>query len=658
MYLLAATACLALWINVRPLSTGQLTSEDQLIRLNCAYLLLTDGAVALVILASAGLFGSAILRWFGIVGIGPWQAGLFGMGIGITTLSLATLMLGLAGLLQRWVFIALLLIMAAVGVVTIGRALLQGKTAPSDETERTAIRWLGLAFIPLAMLTLVASLLPTGILWNHDGYGYDSLEYHLQLPREYCQAQQITHIPHNIFSNLPANAEMLYLVAMVLKGGPIDGLYLAQILNYCLAILFVWGIYVIFRQRSRLGAALAAATATTTQLFFVATNTYVECYLLLMFLLAVGILIGNSDQASLRRVLIAGVFLGSACGAKYTAIVMAAPVVIILTLFLNQAKIKSAILLLLATTVVFAPWLIKNLIYTGNPIFPLAHQTLGSGSYSPELLERWDKATHPTPELSSPRVRLRTLTQNLISPSCYGPAVAVAILVIAIATVRRTKWPTITKIGIASLILQLAVWTTLTHLQPRFLLVILIPIAFIIVGIVEKLSPTWPNKFILAFICVIVIGINSCIAAAYYEQNTQGFDPLKGIGRDDYTTIRYSFGLPPFAIPPNTKLLLVGEARPFYVRCPVIYNTVFDRCLLAEQLRQTDAYETIQWLRQNQITHVFVNWTEVDRLRESYGFPPEINPTTFLALEGAGIITQQEVRDPRGNLRAILYSIE
>ena len=140
------------------------------------------------------------------------------------SLSLITLLLGLIGLLNQITAIALI----AIGLVALAAHLARSKKVFDSLTNwRSApagSRWfLLLAIPPMAMMT-VAAMLPPYLLWTPDEpHGYDAVEYHLQVPREWYEAGRIVPLHHNVFSYLPFNVEMHYLLAMHLRGGPLGG---------------------------------------------------------------------------------------------------------------------------------------------------------------------------------------------------------------------------------------------------------------------------------------------------------------------------------------------------------------------------------------------------------------------------------------------------
>jgi hypothetical protein len=89
-------------------------------------------------------------------------------------------------------------------------------------------------------------------------------------------------------------------------------------------------------------------------------------------------------------------------------------------------------------------------------------------------------------------------------------------------------------------------------------------------------------------------------------------------------------------------VLAVGDAEMFEARFPVVYNTVFDKCIFEEWLalpeegagarREFASLADInRKLADERITHVYVNWLEILRYRSrgNYGFTPFVTPERF-----------------------------
>ena len=101
------------------------------------------------------------------------------------------------------------------------------------------------------------------------------------------------------------------------------------------------------------------------------------------------------------------------------------------------------------------------------------------------------------------------------------------------------------------------------------------------------------------------------------------------------------------------QLMLVGEARTFYLRTTCEYATVFNRHPLSDAVRrERNAKDIIAWLQQRGTTHLLVDFLEIARLR-SYGFDERINPELFDSLKKAGLTGSSSGSMPF----AILYEV-
>ena len=642
--------------------------------LDVTYLLLSGGLIAIAIMAAAGAFGLGLIRTIlknESAGDGPATSGVAALAAGLLTLSLVTLAVGWAGILSKTVFLVILAAMGLTGTIAILRQTKKSPRQSERSPTTTPSAWQLAILIPLGTLALLAATLPAGILWAHDGRGFDSLEYHLQLPREYIQLGAVTRIEHNVYSNFPANAEMLYLLAMALKGDKIGGMYLSQILNVAMAIAFVAGLYLILRQFDKTAAIAAAIAATGAQMFYVATNAYVECYMMLMFLAAVAILIvpyksnqpeKPSRKTDWRRPLIAGVFAGAACGCKYTAIVMILPAVMILAAAAGNsaaAAAKRGLIVFAAAMAILSPWLIKNTVYCGNPIFPLAADQLGRADWSDSQLARWQQAHRPADTEVAWPMRMRKLAGELATPDRYG---GLSLLVVAGAILARRKDTRRLRYAcIAAMAVQLLVWIAATHLQSRFLLPIIVPMAVYLAAGRPTARAPWQKKVVLTLTAVVAaIQLWYCLAAyndsTTVDTKTGGFAPLAS--RDELIAKAYPFGNPKIPVPTGTKVLLLAESRPFYLRSNYIYNTVFDKCPFVEIiLANTGTDELMDYLRQEKITHIYVNWSELERLQRYYRFEGAITRKAILKMALEGRLQKEQTGNTIESLAGSLYKL-
>jgi hypothetical protein len=113
-------------------------------------------------------------------------------------------------------------------------------------------------------------------------------------------------------------------------------------------------------------------------------------------------------------------------------------------------------------------------------------------------------------------------------------------------------------------------------------------------------------------------------------------------------------------LPVTAKLMLVGDATPFYWMCPIEYHTVFNPSPLAEMVNSGKSpAEIVEWMRSRKIAFVYVNWMEMRRLRATYGFWPEITAGLFNRMEEHGLEFIQSFRGNRySEPYATLYRVK
>jgi hypothetical protein len=98
--------------------------------------------------------------------------------------------------------------------------------------------------------------------------------------------------------------------------------------------------------------------------------------------------------------------------------------------------------------------------------------------------------------------------------------------------------------------------------------------------------------------------------------------------------------------------LLVGQAAVFHVNRPVVYNTVFNEETIELLARGRKPEELGEELKRRGITHVYVDWSEINRYRSpgNYGFTPFVTYEFFQGLVNAGLLDNPVRLGPRQEL--------
>ncbi|MFH0982506.1 MAG: hypothetical protein V2A79_13350 [Planctomycetota bacterium] len=609
--------------------------------------LASDGVVAAAILAIAALAGLWLPPLFRLGELPLRWHLLLGAGLGIGSLALLVLTLGLAGWLGRTLWGLLLIGGGLAGGVRLVTLLRQAVTPPRHPT-----RWLWLAACPFAALALLVALVPPGLLWAEEGNGYDALEYHLQMPREYFEAGRIHYAPHNVYANFPANAEMFYLLAMIVQGGPLAGVTVATLINALLAFLTVAAAWLAGRETSpTAGMITGLLAATAGWLTYLSGVPYVENAMLFFAMLSAAALVRaavHEDATSLRWITVAGVLAGFSAGCKYTALVL---IVVPLALAVwvmhgasHRRRLAALGLFALFAALSFAPWALRNLAFTGNPVFPLANHVFHAypDGWSAECSEHFDSAHAPGPEESSCRSRLGMLWSKVIADQAqrFGPTV---FLLAGAGLIANRGRRLDGQFGLV-LTVQIGLWLALTHLYARFAVVFLVPLVILGGRFLGDLR-TPARKVGLAVLLAGVVWNLTFITRLYRQHLHTPSGRLSVEGTPEvFTAGRVPscehLGVINGRLPQDAKILLVGEARAFYFLRDVDYFVVFNRNPFVGAAEAATAPSDVHaWLTAHGYTHVYVAWGEIERLRRSrYGFPEIITRPWFDELAVAGVL--------------------
>jgi hypothetical protein len=477
--------------------------------------------------------------------------------LGIGAISLIVLGLGLAGWFNRTWAIGIL---AAGWAVLVGQLLVrQGEVRVGDWfSKRMTWQWMWIMLAPLAAMTIVAAFLPPGLLWGDEPNGYDVVEYHLQVPREWYEAGKIEPLNYNVYSFMPFNVEMHYLLAMHLRGGPWEGMYLAQLMHVIMCALAALAVYALAEGKAAgvIAGGLVAATPWTGLLAPVAYNEGGE---LLFGALAIGWLLRAKSR---RDYLIAGAFAGLAAGVKLPMVPLlfvGLPLVVAVT----RRSMRGCILYLTTATLFFSPWLIRNFVWAHNPVFPELMDWLGQAHFSHVQVVRWHLANE-LPDIRHQGIvgRLQALREQVLSDWRYGWILLPMGLLAWLLAIAMEK-PAAIALGIL-LVFQTAIWLFFSHVQSRFM-VMTIPISAMLIGQITDWRWITAGAAALIAMCGIsttLIFMKLPHADVICPPDLDGMRPLV-VG----------------TLPADANVDLVGDAYIFCYQLPMTrlhYKTVFD----------------------------------------------------------------------------------
>ena len=636
---------------------------------------LCNAAWAGIIVLPAVLLGLVIthpMRDLPILKLSPWPLGfrlVLSAALGLGALSLCALALGSSGLISGPAC-AVLLISAAAAGYPFARRLGPELTFLLRPLERR--HWLVLLqCVPMAVL-LIAVCFPAGTLWHTEGNGFDVLEYHLQLPRQFLELHTTAPVHGNVYSYMPLNMEMLYLMLAAVARWAVGSGYIyalvfgAQILHAVVTLLAVAGILLAPLNLKAPGRILAMLLVLVTPwTLVVGSLAYNDGAVLLYGVLALSISCAASARWRSGEWIVLGVLLGLAVGAKMTAGVMVAlPVAGVL---LARRNVRQLAVVTVTALLLYSPWMVRSMVAThtpsriGNPIFPIFSGTLGRGHWSKSIARRFDRGHLPPARDAGLAGHLHALADQFFLNRQWSPGLAAWI-----DSIRappgfpgpQTPWylrfgpiwlVVIPAIGLAlfcgrqawllalCLVVQLLAWLTCTQLQARFLLPAVIPLAWLL-GMAADLLPAYR----VAATAIITLQAAACglllrpeaglFLGPIHAQRPPPIGAAISLPRDWLLEPP-----PPGQFTAQSRYYLEGPATPLYLRGHVIYSTVFDRNELARAFHKGGAAAALHYLQQHHVNYLLVDWPEIIRLRKTYGFDPIITPQNIAALQALGL---------------------
>jgi len=207
----------------------------------------------------------------------------------------------------------------------------------------------------------------------------DALVHHLAVPKLYLKNGGIYEIPFMPFSYYPMNLDLLYIVPLYLGNDIIP-----KLIHFCFALLTAWLIFNYLKRRTNKNYALLGVIFFLSIPIIVKLSITVYVDLGLIFFSTISLLLllkWIEEGFGVWVLLLSALFCGLAAGTKYNGLIT----LLLLTLFVpflysryvpNSKPVffKAAgygILFFAMALLVFSPWLIRNYLWTNNPLYPL-----------------------------------------------------------------------------------------------------------------------------------------------------------------------------------------------------------------------------------------------------------------------------------------------
>jgi hypothetical protein len=566
----------------------------------------------------------------------------------------------------------------------------------------------GLLWVLPAAVLLLASCNPPGWLWESEAFGYDALSYHLQLPQEWARGTRLWPLAHNVYSYLPGGVESAFLHISALTGGGIGpsasaaqaaallapetalapvgllahdgaGAVACQLLHAGFAMIasvviarIAWALLTMHgiasRPAAEAGAIAGAAALSVPWVTVVGSLPYNE--MAVNALLAGAVLAAIDPSAPWRRGLATGALVGLAVTAKPTAAFLAAPLAGFLLLSNLQFRQWWAAMATgsIAGALAIAPFMIRNYLASGNPIFPAGTSLFGTGHWNAEQVARFALA-HRADVPFADRLGLLLSWQGdglggqprgLLHAqwSVFAP-IGLAALLAAAAWRPARRDVLFLLAGAAAMLIW---WLGWSHCQSRFLIPMIVPLAIgigLLAGRATGTLSSKPDATIWRLVLLSLAALPLLTAATgarlfLSQRRVLGDDrAFPNLFLADGTTSRTGEilrrDLPTLPEPERSaalramdpeacvnllfssegpRIYLLGGATPFYFTTPVRYHTTWDASPVGDAARAfPDQPE--RWgdfLRARGIEYILADFAELSRLARDGWYDPAITP--------------------------------
>lgn len=539
----------------------------------------------------------------------------------------------------------------------------------SDENNSARIRRLdrliqttGRIFVVgLATLILLGSMLPS--------IDFDVLEYHLQVPKEWIQNGQIGAVEHNVYGNMPLGAEVNMLPATAVVAtwqstdaeipswwlGAMAGKTVMAIQTLVAALLVGCAAYKWMGKTAGIYASVVyLSTPWVIRAAFVGWNENV----LGLYVFATAILClrwFEDSKRSWRGLVMIGIAIGGAMSVKYTGLLFAlAPALLLICAgdwlrnrwfaqsplqndsatkrFDIAIMIRSVMLVTAIAMVVGGIWFLKNAVLLGNPTYPLMGDLFDVRT--PELNEQWDRAHGVPPNGFTAKRLTQDLDLLLVGSEWLSPILIPLALLGCVQRQRSFRiW-----VLVLFIVVSVAIWFVMTHRVDRFL-VPLIPHLALLAGLAAVRQKTFfwratVGALMLFGSCYGFMLAASPMGALGDQRFLASWDSL----REPRSALQETHEIIDEIAASDKNVLLVGDAIPFDLECDVVYNTCFDLVQWDVIVGETEGQGVADRLEAAEISHVFIDWVEIERYRATYGFNSEISKATINQLIRTGVL--------------------
>ena len=238
----------------------------------------------------------------------------------------------------------------------------------------------------LSFACFLLLLLPlVGVFSPSTALDWDSIAYHLAVPKLWIQQNKVSSISFIHHSNFPAGVDGLFILGETFGPSTLSKFYVWQYTFF--GLLAIMGITSHFAKEFRLnsptlvGLVCGATFVSIPMVMWESGSAYIDVANGL--LTGVGFLLLCFGCHSIQRntFILSGLFLGLAACTKYTGLQAIGIATITSLVFLPKSQKQLGLIAFIVACCVCAPWYVKNILTVGNPVYPFFYSLFGGKNW-------------------------------------------------------------------------------------------------------------------------------------------------------------------------------------------------------------------------------------------------------------------------------------
>jgi hypothetical protein len=466
---------------------------------------------------------------------------------------------------------------------------------------------------------------------------FDSQFYLLGLPNIWKLQHKISFIPYIFASLYPFNINMFYLLNLVLSND-----ISAKIIHWFCGIISVVLIYIFVKEYFSKTTALVACLIfyTVPTVMAVSWKTAIELGISMFELAGIFCLIEYFSKEDKKYLFLSSIFWGFALGSKYLVLLEFFSILLtffVYNLIVNKKKLslflKDFVVFIFLSGLVASVWYIRNVILTGNPVFPFfAHKI---GFVKPRIVGNIF-SDPPPPKFSFKNyfLFLWPLTLAQLQQESFPGAVFLVFLPFLFLFKNIDKK---IKFLIMYSVSCLVLWAFIGRFYLRYFIPVIGVVATIYAYFVveSNLSKNFKNFLYLLLLFIITSNINFAERILHFTQTPAEFVFSDMSVKEYLFTQRPSYPCPYYSVvdwanknlsKENNKILFLGETRGLFCEIPYLTHGVLEYSPLIKMLEKVkNEDELYEEFKKQGITHILLNLPEAKRLAgyDNFYFEPQ-----------------------------------